>query len=69
MIGRFLKNVFYWQYSRGSWQWDLSCLVFILIIFTTPHDFLSQYSHHLLSPEQIQFMLSQKLQHLMQIFK
>jgi len=53
MILRFLKNAFYWQYERGSLPWDISCLVFILIIFTTPHDFLMNYTRHPLTPMQI----------------
>lgn len=53
MIGNIIKNALYWKYNRGSWQWDLSCLTFILIIFTTPKDFLMQFTRHLLSAEQI----------------
>jgi hypothetical protein len=53
MIGRFLYRAFYWTYDRGSWQWDISCLVFIFIIFTTPSDFLSQYTRHALTPQEI----------------
>jgi hypothetical protein len=56
-IGRFLKNVFFWTYDRGSWQWDLSCLFFILVIFTTPQDFLLNYSRFPLTPEEIRGIL------------
>jgi hypothetical protein len=53
MIGRLLYRSFYWTYDRGSWQWDISCLVFLLIIFTTPSDFLSHYTLHAMTPGEI----------------
>ena len=53
MSGRLLYRAFYWTYERGSWQWDVSCLVFIVIIFTTPSDFLSQFTRHPLQPQEI----------------
>jgi hypothetical protein len=58
MIGRFLYRVFYWTYERGSWQWDVSCLVFILIIFTTPPDFLSQFTRHPMNSREIHALLT-----------
>lgn len=54
---RFLAAALYWTYERGSWQWDVSCLCFILVIFTTPHDFLGNFSHRPLSPDQIRSLL------------
>ncbi len=53
VIGRLLRNIFFWTYARGSWQWDLSCLFFLVVIFTTPADFLYGYTHNPLTPEQI----------------
>jgi hypothetical protein len=53
MIGRFLYRAFYWTYERGSWQWDLSCLVFLVIIFATPQDFLENFTRHFMRPEEI----------------
>lgn len=52
-IGRFFYRVFFWTYSRGSWQWDLMCLFFLLIIFGTPRNFLEKYSLHPMSPTEI----------------
>lgn len=63
-VKRFLIAVFYWTYSRGSWQWDLSCLVFIIIIFATPRDFLENYTRNPLTPEQIRNALRSFLQNL-----
>ena len=50
----FLVRSFFWTYSRGSWQWDICCLVFLCIIFTTPRDFLMSYTHRPLTPDQIE---------------
>ena len=52
-LRRFLYRVFFWTYQRGSWQWDLCCLFFLAVIFTTPSDFLVDYSRETLTPEQI----------------
>jgi len=52
-VGRFLRAVFYWTYSRGSWQWDLYCLAIIAVIFSTPKDFLESYTQFPLTPDQI----------------
>ena len=53
MIGRFVYNVLYWPYERGSWQWDVSCLVFLVVIFATPSDFLEAYTRRPLDPGEI----------------
>jgi hypothetical protein len=50
---RFLVAVFYWQFNRGSWPWDLCCLFHIAIIFATPRDFLECYTRHPMTPDQI----------------
>lgn len=53
-LRNFLMRAFFWTYSRGSWQWDLCCLVIILIIFSTPKDFLLSHTHRPLTPDQIE---------------
>jgi hypothetical protein len=55
---RFLWAWFYWTYTRGSWQWDLFCLFFLLIIFTTPHDFLESYTRHPMAPDKIRAIVA-----------
>ena len=52
-IAGFLYRIFYWTYERGSWQWDLCCLGFLLVIFLTPRDLLESYARNPLSPDQI----------------
>ncbi len=31
-----LSGVLFWTYPRGSWQYDVLCIVIILFIFLTP---------------------------------
>ncbi|HSK70568.1 MAG TPA: hypothetical protein VK892_02650 [Pyrinomonadaceae bacterium] len=32
----FIKNIILWRYQRGTWQYDVLCLLIILFIFLTP---------------------------------
>ena len=32
----FLKKVFFWNYARNTWQWDVLCVVILVFIFLTP---------------------------------
>jgi hypothetical protein len=64
VIKKFLGAIFYWTYDRGSWQWDLSCLVFIIIIFTTPPEFFDRYTNNPLTPDQIRSAVATFLQNL-----
>jgi hypothetical protein len=34
-----IKNVFLWSYERGTWQYDLLCLLIIGVIFLVPGKF------------------------------
>ncbi|HET6267571.1 MAG TPA: hypothetical protein VFG11_07625 [Acidobacteriota bacterium] len=52
-IGRILL----WTYPRGSWQWDLCCGVFLVIIFTTPKGFLLDYTRVPLTSAEIRTIL------------
>ncbi len=63
-LGRFLYRVFFWTYDRGSWQWDLSCLFFLLVIFTTPRDFLMDFSNNPMTPDQIRSLVANFLRSL-----
>lgn len=31
-----MKNIIAWRYERGSWQWDVLCLLIVAFIFLTP---------------------------------
>jgi hypothetical protein len=33
-----LKKIFFWNYARNTWQWDLLCVVCLIFIFLTPKD-------------------------------
>jgi hypothetical protein len=36
-----LKKIFFWNYARNTWQWDLLCVVILIFIFLTPKDWFS----------------------------
>lgn len=56
-LGRFFYRVLFWTYDRGSWQWDVSCLFFLVVIFTTPQDFLMNNTQNPLTPDQIRSLV------------
>jgi hypothetical protein len=31
-----LKKIFFWNYPRNTWQWDLLCAICLIFIFLTP---------------------------------
>ena len=31
-----LQKLFFWNYERSSWQWDILCVVILIFIFLTP---------------------------------
>jgi len=31
-----MKRIIFWDYERGTWQYDLMCLLIIAFIFLTP---------------------------------
>ena len=35
-----LKKVLFWSYDRGSWQYDVMCVLILLFIFAFPNRFL-----------------------------
>ena len=36
-----LKKIFFWNYARNTWQWDLLCVVILMFIFLTPKSWFS----------------------------
>ena len=32
-----LKKLFFWNYERNTWQWDLLCVAILIFIFLTPN--------------------------------
>ncbi|HSE41720.1 MAG TPA: hypothetical protein VLH08_13235 [Acidobacteriota bacterium] len=60
---RFFVAILYWTYPRGTWQWDIYCLVIILIIFSTPQDFLESYTRYPMTPDEIRKTLAAFFQH------
>jgi uncharacterized membrane protein affecting hemolysin expression len=31
-----LRKIFFWNYARNTWQWDVLCVVILIFIFLTP---------------------------------
>ena len=36
LVLRTLKNLFFWHYSRSTWQYDVLCVLILAFIFLTP---------------------------------
>ena len=36
-----LKKIFFWNYERNTWQWDLLCVVILIFIFLTPNSWFA----------------------------
>jgi hypothetical protein len=36
-----LKKIFFWNYARNTWQWDVLCVICLIFIFLTPKSWLS----------------------------
>jgi hypothetical protein len=37
-----LKKIFFWNYARNTWQWDVLCVVCLIFIFLTPKSWLGE---------------------------
>lgn len=37
-----IKNIILWSYERGTWQYDVLCVVILAFIFLTPKEFLDE---------------------------
>jgi L-asparagine transporter-like permease len=31
-----IKKLFFWNFARNTWQWDILCVVILIFIFLTP---------------------------------
>ena len=36
-----LKKIFFWNYARNTWQWDVLCVVILIFIFLTPNSWFA----------------------------
>ncbi|MBK6749899.1 MAG: hypothetical protein KA956_12025 [Pyrinomonadaceae bacterium] len=37
-----MKNIILWNHERGSWHYDIFCLLIIAFIFLTPKDWFEK---------------------------
>ena len=37
-----IKNIIRWRYARGSWQWDVLCILILIFIFFTPKEWFDK---------------------------
>jgi hypothetical protein len=35
-LSKVLRKLFFWNYARNTWQWDVLCVVILIFIFLTP---------------------------------
>jgi hypothetical protein len=47
-----LKKIFFWNYPRNTWQWDLLCVVCLIFIFLTPKSWFASSERPLNSGHQ-----------------
>src|SRR5436190_18721350 len=33
---RTIRKIFFWNYARNTWQWDILCVLILIFIFLTP---------------------------------
>jgi len=42
-----LKKIFFWNYARNTWQWDVLCVVCLIFIFLTPKEWLGERARNM----------------------
>jgi hypothetical protein len=41
-----LKRLFFWNYERNTWQWDVLCALILVFIFLTPKSWFENSERH-----------------------
>ena len=47
-----LRKLFFWNYARNTWQWDVLCVVILIFIFLTPKSWFEGGERRALSAHQ-----------------
>ena len=47
-----LRKLFFWNYARNTWQWDVLCVVILIFIFLTPKSWFENGERRALSAHQ-----------------
>ena len=45
-----LKKILFWSYERGTWQYDLMCVVILIFVFAMPNKWLDSHGSSALRP-------------------
>jgi hypothetical protein len=56
-----IKNIFWWNYPRTSWQWDVLCLLIIAFIFFTPKSWFEGRERTPLTGETTKIIISSEV--------
>jgi hypothetical protein len=51
-LANFLRKLFFWNYARNTWQWDLLCVLILVFIFLTPKTWFTNGERQLASVHQ-----------------
>jgi len=49
-----LKNILLWSYERGTWQYDLFCLLILAFIFLTPSSWFHRSGTNAVSQREVE---------------
>ncbi len=47
-----IKKLFFWNYARNTWQWDILCVVILIFIFLTPKSWFENGERRSSNPHQ-----------------
>lgn len=55
--GRILSKIFFWQFERGSWQYDLAVIGILVFVFFMPRKWLRDQPEASMPPKALQIEL------------
>ncbi len=55
--GQILSKIFFWQFERGSWQYDLAVIGILVFVFFMPRKWLRDQPESSMPPQSLQIEL------------
>jgi len=49
---RTIRKIFFWNYARTTWQWDILCVLILIFIFLAPKRWFENGERHRLQRQQ-----------------